>query len=42
MADGKQVQRGQILKGKLVMKWMNYKLLEDMGFIRRIESPEKE
>jgi len=42
LADGKQILRGQVIKGKIVAKWMNYQLLEDAGFIRRIESPEKE
>jgi hypothetical protein len=36
-ADGKTIQRGTVLKGKVVSKWMNYQILEDSGYIRRIE-----
>ena len=39
-ADGKIIQRGSILKGKTVAKWLNYQLLEAAGYIRRIETPE--
>ena len=42
MADGKTIQRGSILKGKDVCKWLNYQLLEIGGYIRRIETPGKE
>lgn len=42
MADGKTIQRGTVLKGKLVAKWLNYQTLEDAGYIRRIEEPSKE
>jgi hypothetical protein len=37
MADGKTIQRGTVLKGKEVAKWLNYQLLEAAGYIRRIE-----
>jgi hypothetical protein len=37
MANGNQVQRGAILDGKEVAKWLNYQLLETAGYIRRIE-----
>ena len=40
MADGKTIQRGTVLKGKTVAKWLNYQMLEAAGYIRRIESPE--
>jgi hypothetical protein len=40
MADGKQYLRGSIIKGKVVAKWVNYQILENAGYIRRIESPE--
>ncbi len=40
MADGKTIQRGSILKGKDVAKWVNYQLLEAAGYIRKIESAE--
>lgn len=39
MADGKEIRRGTVLKGKVVSKWMNYQALEDAGYIRKIESP---
>jgi len=38
-AEGKLINRGKIIKGKDVARWMNYKLLEDAGYIRRIENP---
>jgi hypothetical protein len=38
MADGKIIQRGTVLKGKVVSKWMNYQTLEDAGYIRKIEA----
>jgi hypothetical protein len=40
MAEGKEIRRGSIIKGKTVAKWMNFQLLEAAGYIRRIESPE--
>jgi hypothetical protein len=40
MADGKTIQRGSILKGKTVSKWVNYQILEAAGYIRRIETAE--
>jgi hypothetical protein len=40
MADGKTIQRGTVLKGKTVAKWLNYQMLEAAGYIRRIETPE--
>jgi hypothetical protein len=39
MAEGKQILRGSIIKGKVVAKWMNYRSLEDAGYIRKIETP---
>jgi hypothetical protein len=42
MANGETVQRGSILDGKEVAKWLNYQLLEIGGYIRRIETPGKE
>jgi hypothetical protein len=42
MANGQNIQRGTILDGKEVSKWLNYQLLEIGGYIRRIETPAKE
>jgi hypothetical protein len=42
MANGATIQRGTILDGKDVCKWLNYQLLEVGGYIRRIETPGKE
>jgi hypothetical protein len=39
MADGKEIRRGSIIKGKTVGKWPNYQALEDAGYIRRVETP---
>lgn len=39
MADGKDYKRGELVKGKVVAKWMNYQVLEAQGFIKRIENP---
>ena len=39
MAEGKEIRRGSIIKGKTIAKWMNYQALEEAGYIRRIESP---
>jgi hypothetical protein len=41
-ADGKEIRRGAIIKGKTASKWTNYLLLEGAGYIRRIEPAEKE
>ena len=41
-AEGKDIRRGTILKGKTVARWMNYLMLETAGYIRRIETPDKE
>ena len=38
MANGTTIQRGTVLKGKDVAKWLNYQLLEAAGYIRRIEA----
>jgi hypothetical protein len=38
MANGKEIKRGAVIKGKEVAKWLNYQLLETAGYIRRIES----
>jgi hypothetical protein len=38
-ANGKEIRRGAVLKGKDVSKWLNYQMLEDAGYIRRIETP---
>jgi hypothetical protein len=38
MASGEQITRGRVLKGKEVSKWLNYQMLEDAGYIRRIET----
>jgi hypothetical protein len=42
MANGVTVQRGTVLDGKEVSRWVNYLILEAGGYIRRIESPAKE
>ena len=42
MAEGKTYQRGSVLKGKTVAKWVNYQALENAGYIRRVESPSGE
>jgi hypothetical protein len=39
MADGKEIRRGSIIKGKTVSKWPNYMALEEAGYIRKIETP---
>lgn len=39
-AAGKDIQRGAIIKGKEVSKWLNYLMLENAGYIRKIESSE--
>ena len=39
-ANGKEIARGAVIKGKEVSKWLNYMLLENAGYIRRIETAE--
>jgi hypothetical protein len=40
MAEGKTYQRGSTIKGKVVAAWLNAQILEEQGFLRRIESKE--
>jgi hypothetical protein len=40
MADGKTYPRGSIVKGKVVANWLNGQILEDQGYLRRVESKE--
>jgi hypothetical protein len=41
MAEGKEIRRGTIVKGKTVCRWANYQILEAAGYIHRVESPEQ-
>jgi hypothetical protein len=38
MAEGKQYPRGTVIKGKIVAGWLNAQILEEQGYIRRIEA----